>query len=339
MVESSPPDAGAAPAVVEFEHSVFRKLEGGHFRLSETGREPVFAFKHGELQATLPLDGIRREFGIAGESADGRMLDLVQESLTFVRLLRLGDPLPAEVCTGEASWDVQPHHREIAFQRITLQLVSWVSGNETVETDPEAIKRLADDPETKRKVNEAFGQAAQSLGLGRERREDVIGYIHQLVEEFAFIEALREKFRSVQMMQQKIQALRRMFGQERSVLEIADPVARLIEVAVKTFQDIFGDIDANTSEIIGVLRNLQTQTTYIRTTRDNLYRRLVVWDEMFAVWHPVRMERSEANANLLRKTYRFLAPRFMQVDEWVLRTQIGANKGANKRFKTEMSWF
>ena len=317
MVESSPPDAGAAPAVVEFEHSVFRKLEGGHFRLSETGREPVFAFKHGELQATLPLDGIRREFGIAGESADGRMLDLVQESLTFVRLLRLGDP----------------------FQRITLQLVSWVSGNETVETDPEAIKRLADDPETKRKVNEAFGQAAQSLGLGRERREDVIGYIHQLVEEFAFIEALREKFRSVQMMQQKIQALRRMFGQERSVLEIADPVARLIEVAVKTFQDIFGDIDANTSEIIGVLRNLQTQTTYIRTTRDNLYRRLVVWDEMFAVWHPVRMERSEANANLLRKTYRFLAPRFMQVDEWVLRTQIGANKGANKRFKTEMSWF
>ncbi|MSO75395.1 MAG: hypothetical protein EXQ87_00575 [Alphaproteobacteria bacterium] len=76
--------------------------------------------------------------------------------------------------------------------------------------------------------------------------------------------------------------------------------------------------------------------------RDNLHRRLVVWDEMFTLWLPVRMERSEANANLLRKTYRFLAPRFMQVDEWVLLTQIGpgANKaGGNKRFKTEMSWF
>ena len=82
------------------------------------------------------------------------------------------------------------------------------------------------------------------------------------------------------------------------------------------------EADAQTAEIMDMLKNIDKQTEFIRNLRDDLYCRLMAWDEMFTAWEPIEMTRSEGDPNLLRETYRFLAPRFMQMDEWVLMTQL-----------------
>ena len=64
----------------------------------------------GERQAAVPLRALQNEFGIADDSADGRMLGLIAGALDFVPLLRPGDALPAEVRTGEASWKPDAMH-------------------------------------------------------------------------------------------------------------------------------------------------------------------------------------------------------------------------------------
>ena len=56
--------------------------------------------------------------------------------------------------------------------------------------------------------------------------------------------------------------------------------------------------------------------------RDDLYRRLKAWDKIFESWEEVTMSRSDDNEGLLRETYRFLAPRFMKTDDWVLYSQL-----------------
>src|ERR1700722_12569666 len=71
------------------------------FRRAETDNTPVMVVTLGERQVALPLRSLQREFAIENEAPDGRMLGLIAESLEFVTVLRLGDPLPPEVCTGE----------------------------------------------------------------------------------------------------------------------------------------------------------------------------------------------------------------------------------------------
>ena len=100
-VESEAPAAERElPTEVTFEHSVFNRVDDGVFRLSPDG-EAVFAMRIGETEASLSLPGIRREFGIEEGSADAIMLDLVIDALKFVQALRIGDPVPKELLTGE----------------------------------------------------------------------------------------------------------------------------------------------------------------------------------------------------------------------------------------------
>ena len=85
---------------VGFEHSFFLTPKGAYFRLSEHTGEPVFVINMGDGptdEAVLPFPGIKSEFAIADDSADGRMMALVGAGLEFVKALRLGDPLPQEI--------------------------------------------------------------------------------------------------------------------------------------------------------------------------------------------------------------------------------------------------
>ena len=68
----------------------------------------------GDKQAALPLISLQREFDILDDSADGRMLALIAQSLDFVAGLRLGDPLPKEVlsaCRATIKGQVAPPAR------------------------------------------------------------------------------------------------------------------------------------------------------------------------------------------------------------------------------------
>lgn len=314
-------DRGDRPRVA-FEHWFFSKMEEVYFQISEQTGEPVIIIRYAKNAVSMTFKGIKKEFKIADDSHDGQMLDLVARGLKFYKAIRIGDLVPKELLTREASWDLSERHVRIAYQRIGVQLVNWMTGGQSVITDPDELLQLADDPQIKKTINQAFGEAAEKLGLGRENKEKVVEHVEQLAHELAYIEALRDRFRKVRDMEDKIQTLRRMYGRERSVLEVADQVARLGERAVGELNDMFLEVDAQTGEILSVLRNLQAQIGYIRDKRDDLYTRLMAWDEILGLWAHVQLKISPENPELLRRTYQFLAPRFMMVKEWVLMSKL-----------------
>ncbi|MDR3438683.1 hypothetical protein [Telmatospirillum sp.] len=349
--KSGVPDAspGSDPRVV-FESAFFKKLEDACFHKAEQSGEVVLTVRFAKNYVSLPFRGIKREFKIADDSPDGQMLEQVTKALKYVKGLRVGDPLPKEILTREASWQLSDRHLKIAYQRVSVQLVNWLTGDQDVVTDPDELLQLADDPQIKKAVNRAFGEAAEQLGLGRDHKEEVIHHVETLARELAYIEALRDRFRRVRKMEENIQALRRLYGRERSVLEIADQVARLGERAVADFTSAFLEVDAQTGEILSVLRNLDSQIAYIRDTRDDIYAKLMAWDDVLAEWDKVELKISPDKPDLLRRAYQFLAPRYMLVKEWVLMTrlqmdsgtagvsQIGQKDGKPKKPNNVMRW-
>ena len=307
---------------IHFDHWFFHKMEDVHFQISAVDKEPTLVAKYAKNDVVLTLKGIMKEFDIDVNSADGQMLEQVGKGLKYVKGLRLGDALPKEILTREASWSLSARHQEIAYQRVSLQLVNWMSGGENVITDPDELLQLAEDPAIKKQISAAFGEAAEKLGYGSDEKEKVVQHVEELAKELAYIEALRDRFRRVKMMDEKIQGLRRLYGREKSVLEIADQVARLGERAVKEFEAMFDEVDAQTGEILSVLRNLSTQISYIRDKRDELHIRLMAWDDILDRWQAAQIKMSQENLTLIRDTYKFLAPRFMAVKEWVLMSKL-----------------
>ena len=85
-------------------HPVFKTFEDPFFRLSDIDQRPVLVIRMDDHDASLPIAGMMREFGISALDEDGRMLALVVRALPFVTGLRIGDRLPPEILSGEASW-------------------------------------------------------------------------------------------------------------------------------------------------------------------------------------------------------------------------------------------
>lgn len=320
---------------VTFEHKFFTSFEDLYFRLTDSG-EPVAVLKLATNEAVLAFEGIKREFNLKAEQHDFKMLDKVAEGLQFVRGLRPGDKLPKEVTTREASWEPQERHRRIAYQRLTMQLVTWLTGNEHVISNVSELAQVADDPQVKKNVQLAFTEAAEELGLGRENRDQVVKYIETLAKELAYIEALRDTFAEVNKIDEKLQGLRRIYGADRSMIETTDQVGRLSQRALKVFQDYFDQVDAQTGEILAMLKNIDNQLGYIRQVRDALHCRLLPWEDFIQIWKSVFVVRSDDNTNKIRDIYQFLAPRYMQFNDWVLVTKRGMQK--SKPLGGQMRW-
>ncbi|MGY8959837.1 MAG: hypothetical protein ACKVKG_10000, partial [Alphaproteobacteria bacterium] len=160
-------------------------------------------------------------------------------------------------------------HKMFAYQRLSMQLVSWMSGGDEMQvTDPEQLLQIADDPATKAKITDAFNAAAKSLGFGDGDGEEVITRIEQLAEEICFIETLREKFREIIAIEGKLKKLKIVYGREQSVQDLLTPVTQLTVAARGEFEMKFDDIDGQTGEIISVLKNIDAQRLFIRQSRD-----------------------------------------------------------------------
>lgn len=335
--EASTP-AVERPTTVSFQHPFFAAVGESQFRISDHTRAPAMLIHFGEGEAALAFPGIRRELHLADDAPDARMLDAVAAALRFVNVLKIGDPLPAEVLSGEASWDIEDRHRDIALARLTMQLVTWSSGDETAITDADALSQVADDPATRAKAEKAALAAADRLAIAD---QEVKATLRVLAEELAYIEALREKFAGIRRMEAKLDVLRRRFATERSVLEIADAVRRLMTIAVKRLGHLFEQIDAQTGEIVGMLKNPKAQESYIRGKRDELYCRMVAWRDILARWEKCDAKPTEGNVALLRETYRFLAPRFMPAQQWVLASQLlqrSIPAGGRREIPNSVNW-
>ncbi len=349
MAEDAKEEGGGQAETVAFEHKLFSAMENPYFRLSaQNPDQPVMIVTFGDNEVALPFESIRKEFAIKEGSADDQMLNLVAEGLNFVVLLRPGDPIPAELLTGAPSAQISREHREIAFQRLTMQLATWVAGEESSVTDRKQLARIAKDPAIMARINDALGEAATHLGLEPDGKEKVLQLIERLADDLAAIEVLRDRFAKIRATEEKIKVLRGVTKSQQVAIELIAPVARMMATAVARFGNDFKEVDARTDKIIALLKNIDSQVSYIRERRNDLHRRLLAWADILEAWDEAEIGQNDTRVRLLRETYRFLAPRFMPVDEWTLRSklQVSGDTEVDQRqsetnhglAKTEVVW-
>jgi len=298
-----------------FEHAVFRTPEA-RFALAVDGT-PSMMLRLADLDAVVPIKSLSTEFGLA-ETPDAELLDQVVAGLKYVKTIRPGDSIPRELLDGSASWTVEERHFELAKGRMTLQISSWITGQEQVTVDPLALIQLADDPAIKARVNEAFSEIAVKLNLPRDQRQTVVDRIEQVARELSYIEALRERFSKIKECQEKIQLFHKLYRRDRSLEEELMRLDTLIRRPIGEINSIFEQLDAQCGEIISLLRNLDRQIAFIRESRDDLHHRMMIWDEIIDKWLGVPVERSTENEQVMKELYRFLARHFIIEKTWQL---------------------
>ena len=308
-------------------HRMFALFQEPLFRRTDTDATPVMVVQLGEREGVMPLRSIQREFGIPDDSADGRMLALIAEALDFVPALRMGDKLPQEVLTGDASWDPDPEHVHRALTRLNLQLVAWLHGTAgatTVVFDADALARADDDPMLRQHIQDAFQRAAEALGLPS--KDAVIEQLESLAGELAYIEALRDRLLDrVRALTLRIERLIRESQSDIGQRGSLDRLRLLSGEALLQLNHRFEEQDAQVAEVMAVLRHLESHRGFIRSNRDWLFRSHMAWEPLLAEWDRGGGLGPDELRPLLARTYQFLAPRFMPVTEW-----LKGNKPAKK---------
>ncbi len=314
-VPASAPNGSEASTNFCFENKVF-SLEHGFFSMTRDTKEPVFNVMLGELRATLPLATVRSEFNIAPESSDGKLLELIEKSLRFVKEIRPNDSIPRELLDGSASWTVESRHRLIAQSRLALQVSSWLSGEATVSGDLSQLQQLAEDSATKQRVQNAVGEIAERLGIGRDQKQLVMDKIDQFAREFSYIEALRERCAAIKRINEAMARLMKIYRADKSVTEDIVRILQLLREPSAEFDTTFEFIDAQTAQILVVLQKFDEQVKFVRDMRDDLHCRLMKWDELLAKWEGLEVARSPQAEALIKESYRFAAHHFPQMQKW-----------------------
>ncbi len=310
------PKAPAESQHFRFEHKVFG-VAGSYFALAADTGEATFYVPLGDVQGVLSLPQLVSGFNLGG-TPDGELLKVVQKSLAFVKRIHPGDSFPGEILDGTASWSVDDRHRMIAESRLRVQLGTWMAGKETSAQDVAELLKMANDPGIRDRMQEAITTIAERLGLGRERRAEVLDRVDRLARELSYIEALRDRFAAVKMIVMKLGQLMAQYGPERGFSDEIRRVLVLMRKPIAEFDGIFAQVDGQTSEIVSVLGNFEGQISFIRETRDTLHGKFMPWDDLIGHWQDLAVEMGPPAENLLRATYRFMARHFSQDESWNL---------------------
>ena len=310
------PKARAETQQFNFAHKVFG-VAGSYFAVAADTGEATFYVPLGDVQGVLTLPQLVSGFNLAG-TPDDELLTLIKKSLGFVKRIHPGDSIPSELLDGSASWAVEDRHRMIAESRLRVQLGTWMAGKETSARDVADLLKMANDPEIRDKMQEAVTAIAEKLGLGRERRIEVLDRVDKLARELSYIEALRDRFVAVKMIVMKLGQLAAMYGPERGFSEEIKRVLVLMRKPIAEFDGIFNQADGQTSEIVSVLGNFEGQIAFIRETRDSLHGKFMLWDALIQQWQDLPVEIGTPAETLLRATYRFMARHFSQDESWTL---------------------
>lgn len=300
-----------------FDHKVFT-VDGCRFVWSKSAEEPVMRFMLGKVQAEVALDKLCNEFKIDPKSFDGQLIDMVAKGLKYVREIRPGDTIPNELIDGSASWRVDDRHFLLAKGRLTVQMVTWLTGGETVVSSPEQLEQVVEDPNTKIRVREAFKMIANKLSLSGNAEEQVESRIDALAKELSYIEALRERAAKLHKIRDGLETAHRIYKNERNLKEEIVRMQTLSLPPITDLEQRFAQVDAQTGEILSMLAKFDKNITYIREMRDDLHQTMMPWDEVMEDWETVTAEKSQPFEAVLKKTYQFLARNYSQAKHWRL---------------------
>jgi hypothetical protein len=331
------------PTIVTLAHGVFRRFPDAHFQRAAGDGMPVLMVQLADAPAALPLRAIQREFGIADDSPDGIVLGMIGEALDFVGVLHIGDRFPPEVLNGDASWQPDARHFELALGRLRNALVAWRTeagkGVQARPADAAAPQAAGGDVAGgqagfRDHLTDAFRAAAAELGLAR--AEDAVAMVEDLAHELAHIEFLREHLIIGQIrMQNVLAAVLPQMRADRNRSETVVQVGRLLAVALERTRARFDEIDAQTAEVMATLRNLPAQRAFIRSTRDFLHRSWRAFGPILARWTAIDPAAPVGLRAAIDEAYAFLAPRYMAVQDWL---ENGRRFRAADRRPNQMEW-
>ncbi|MBT3398824.1 MAG: hypothetical protein HOL07_01810 [Rhodospirillaceae bacterium] len=309
-----------APEVVDFEHRFFGSFPDANFRIDEGEGLPVYSFGLGQQQVALPFAGIKREFTLREYAHDAEMLNTIERGLRFVSLLRIGDSIPPEVLTGDASWEPSEIHKESARRRIGAQMVGWNTDQITPLSDPIGMEKFIAQHVNDISVKKALASMAIELGLEGDPDGIVAGVMADAGLELSYIEALRERYLAVRRVAERLQKLRREFAHRSNIMADVDPVSRLISIPIRSLGMNLIEVDARLASTKSLFSDFEFHRTAIRDIRDEMHTRLNPWDDIISNWSRLGGDIPDPYTviPLLRDLYRFLAPRFMPADTWAL---------------------
>ena len=340
-------DSGAArtdAVICALDHPVFASMGQILFRRAESDGAPVMLVPLGDKLAALPLRSLQREFKITDESADGKMLGLIAESLDYVPGLRPGDPLPSEVLSGEASWEPAELYRKRARGRLRLQLLGWIAPDQEQTATPDGIvAAMEDDRDLRDLVQRAVAEVASALGLPG--ADAAMELITTMAHELSYVEALRDSLLGgMQGVQGHLRALSQAPRGGAARIESLGQTSRLCHNAVLQTAQRFDEIDAQTGEIMSALRNHESQRAFIRRNRDMLYRIQRAWAPLLEAWDAVVEEQKDSGRfsmtepvwRVVVRSYQFLAPRYLSFTEW--HSALAARPGRAGGLTNAMMW-
>jgi hypothetical protein len=299
-----------------FHHKLFA-LPQAVFRMS-VDKDPALEVQLGENKVLLPTSTVRKEFALDDKGQeDAETLAKVEKGLKFVREIRPGDSIPRELLDGTASWSVDPKHIAIAKGRVTVQLVSWMTGDESIIVMAQ-LEQIAEDPMTRKRVNDAVTEICQRLDIPSSQRQTVLDRVDGLGRELAYIEALRDYGDKVKGIGEKLNAFSRAYHGDKIFWPEIQRMKALIRKPLEKIDSYFMQADAQTSEILVALKNYNSTINFIRDIRDEIHGNLMDWDRYITDMESMEVERLRANENKLRTLYGFLARTFPETKNWPL---------------------
>ncbi|MEA1676941.1 hypothetical protein [Nitrospirillum sp. BR 11163] len=127
---------------------------------------------------------------------------------------------------------------------------------------------------------------------------------------------MRDRYGQVQQIIAGLSQAGRIYKTDRQLQADLTRMMALVKQPILDFEDIFGQLDAQTSEIMAVLKSYDSQVAFIRRMRDELHTRLMLWDDLIYAWDGEPMERGPELEARLKKTYQFLAQHFLVTKVW-----------------------
>ena len=207
--------------------------------------------------AVLPLRSVAREFGLEPDSADGKMLKLIEEALDFVVAIRIGDTLPSEL-QGIASWEPTEQDRRVAASRMWHSLVRCVFARMgqsfTIPGGP--VPGWETDAANQKLAREAIIGAASQLG--EINPDEIRARVAIIIAELAYIEALRRMLtRGISGIADKLMrsSLKELPAARRETLKQVQLLARrgIAEITKR-----FDEVDAGLDDVLVMLRDVPT---------------------------------------------------------------------------------
>lgn len=320
LAETQPASSEAAAAPMrdthfDFEHKVF-KISGAFFSTDPADKKPVLNITLGDLKAALSFTTLRESFDMPEDGHDAKLLDVVIKGLKYVKIIMPGEQIPGELLDGRASWQVEDKHRLIARGRITVQLVSWVTGSEMIVVEASELEQIVEDPGTKDRLKTAFNEIAKKLGITENAENVITDMVGNLTQELSYIEALRDRFLHIREIANNLTRASQIYRSDRALVNEIARMQGLIKKPLQNYDSIFEQADAQTGEIVGALKSFDTTVHFIRKTRDDLRARLLDWEELLALWADTPVDKSQKLEQTLKATYRYLATNFIETKVW-----------------------